>query len=174
MIVSLIFLPGTLIHESAHFLTALFLLLPVKSMTIFPRWDDREIKLGEVLFVKKDFLRAILVGVAPVFFGIGILFAIFFYHIYPSNNLGLNIIYSYIIFSISANMFSSKQDLKDLALIIPVIILVIMIIYIFNIKIDLSSINVIMNKVNLYIFFVLLIDIFLFGIIKLSNYFIKK
>lgn len=174
MIVSLIFLPGTLIHESAHFLTALFLLLPVKSMTIFPRWDDREIKLGEVLFVKKDFLRAILVGVAPVFFGIGILFAIFFYHIYPSNNLGLNIVYSYIIFSISANMFSSKQDLKDLALIIPVIILVIMIIYIFNIKIDLSSINVIMNKVNLYIFFVLLIDIFLFGIIKLSNYFIKK
>ncbi len=174
LLVSFIFLPGTIIHETAHFITALFLILPVKSMTIFPKWDSNEIKLGEVTFIKKDFLRTILVGIAPVFFGIGILFSLFYFNIYPANNIGLNIVYSYLIFSISANMFSSKQDLKDLVLIVPVILLLIVIFYVFDIKINMSSINVIMNKVNLYIFFVLIIDIFLFGFIKLLNYFIRK
>jgi len=173
-LISLLFLPGTIIHESAHFITALLLILPVKSMTVFPKWDENEIKLGEVLFIKKDFLRAILVGVAPVFFGIGILFSLFYFHIYPANNIGLNIFYAYLIFSISANMFSSKQDLKDLLLIIPVILLIIIIIYVFNIKINMNSLNVIMNNINRYIFFVLLIDAFLFGTTKLLNYFIKR
>jgi len=173
-LVSLLFLPGTIIHESAHFITALLLILPVKSMTVFPKWDENEIKLGEVLFIKKDFLRAILVGVAPVFFGIGILFSLIYFHIYPANNIGLNIFYAYLIFSISANMFSSKQDLKDLLLIIPVILLIIIIIYVFNIKINMNSLNVIMNNINRYIFFVLLIDAFLFGTTKLLNYFIKR
>ena len=173
-LVSLLFLPGTIIHESAHFITALLLILPVKSMTVFPKWDENEIKLGEVLFIKKDFLRAILVGVAPVFFGIGILFSLFYFHIYPANNIGLNIFYAYLIFSISANMFSSKQDLKDLLLIIPVILLIIIIIYVFNIKINMNSLNVIMNNINRYIFFVLLIDAFLFGMTKLLNSFIKR
>ncbi len=174
LLVSFIFLPGTIIHETSHFITALLLILPVKSMTIFPKWDNNEIKLGEVLFVKKDFLRAILVGIAPVFFGIGILFLLFFYQIYPSNNLGLNILYSYLIFSISANMFSSKQDLKDLILITPVALLVMVLFYVFDIKINTDFINVIMNKVNLYIFFVLIINVMLFSFFKLLNYFIKK
>ena len=173
-LISLLFLPGTIIHESAHFITALLLILPVKSMTVFPKWDENEIKLGEVLFIKKDFLRAILVGVAPVFFGIGILFSLFYFHIYPANNIGLNILYAYLIFSISANMFSSKQDLKDLLLIIPVILLIIIIIYVFNIKINMNSLNVIMNNINRYIFFVLVIDAFLFGMTKLLNSFIKR
>jgi len=173
-LVSLLFLPGTIIHESAHFITALLLILPVKSMTVFPKWDENEIKLGEVLFIKKDFLRAILVGVAPVFFGIGILFSLFYFHIYPANNIGLNIFYAYLIFSISANMFSSKQDLKDLLLIIPVILLLIIIFYVFNIKINMNSLNVIMNNINRYIFFVLVIDAFLFGMTKLLNSFIKR
>lgn len=173
-LISLLFLPGTIIHESAHFLTALFLILPVKSMTIFPRWDENEIKLGEVLFIKKDFLRAILVGIAPIFFGIGILFSLFYFHIFPANNLGLNILYSYLIFSISANMFSSKQDLKDLLWITPVIIVVVMLFYVFDIKINMNTVNAIMNKVNLYISFVLILDIVLFGFTKLLNYLIKR
>jgi len=173
-LISLLFLPGTIIHESAHFITALLLILPVKSMTVFPKWDENEIKLGEVLFIKKDFLRAILVGIAPVFFGIGILFSLFYFHIYPANNIGLNIFYAYLIFSISANMFSSKQDLKDILLIIPVILLLIIIFYVFNIKINMNSLNVIMNNINRYIFFVLLIDAFLFGTTKLLNSFIKR
>lgn len=173
-IISLLFLPGTIIHETAHFITALFLILPVKSMTVFPRWDDNEIKLGEVLFIKKDFFRAILVGIAPIFFGIGILFSLFYFHIYPASNFWVNILLSYLIFSISANMFSSKQDLKDLALIIPVILLIVIIFYVFNIKINTQDVNVIMNRINLYIFFVLIINIALFSFTKLLNHFIRK
>ena len=173
-LISLLFLPGTIIHESAHFITALFLILPVKSMTIFPKWDNNEIKLGEVIFIKKDFLRAILVGIAPIFFGIGILFSLFYFHIYPTSNFWQNILYSYLIFSISANMFSSKQDLKDLLLIIPVILVLVIIFYVFDIKINLNSINAIMNKVDRYIFFVFIINVVLFSFTKLLNHFIKR
>jgi hypothetical protein len=83
-------------------------------------------------------------------------------------------LYAYLIFSISANMFSSKQDLKDLSLIIPVILLLIIIFYVFNIKININSLNAIMNNINRYIFFVLVIDVFLFAITKLLNYLIKR
>ncbi len=143
-------------------------------MKIIPKWEKNEIKLGEVIFIKKDFLRAILVGIAPVFFGIGILFLLFFYHIYPANNLGLNILYSYLIFSISANMFSSKQDLKDSALIIPLILLLLAVFYVFDIKININGIYAIMEKINFYIFFVLIINVILFIFTKLLNHFIKK
>lgn len=174
LLVSLIFLPGTIIHETAHFITALLLILPVKSMTVIPKWEKNEIKLGEVLFIKKDLIRTVLVGIVPIFFGIGILFSLFYFRIYPANNIGLNILYSYLIFSISANMFSSKQDLKDAALIIPIILLLIAVIYIFDIKINMSGIYAIMEKINYYIFFVLLINTILFGSIKLLNHFVKK
>lgn len=173
-IVSLIFLPGTIIHEAAHFITALLLILPVKSLTIFPKWENNEIKLGEVLYIKKDFLRAILVGIAPVFFGIGILFSLFYFHIYPANNIWLNILYSYLVFSVSANMFSSSQDLKDLALIIPVILPLIVIFYVLDIKINIGNLDVIMSKINFYIFFVLVINTVLFSFTKLLNHFIRK
>ena len=46
-------------------------------------------------------------------------------------------------------MFSSKQDLKDSILIIPVVLLVMVLFYVFDIKINTDFINVIMNKVNL-------------------------
>lgn len=37
-----------------------------------------------------------------------------------------------------------------------------------------NSLNVIMNNINRYIFFVLVIDAFLFGMTKLLNSFIKR
>ena len=71
-------------------------------------------------------------------------------------------------------MFSSKQDLKDLLLIIPVILVLVIIFYVFDIKINLNSINAIMNKVDRYIFFVFIINVVLFSFTKLLNHFIKR
>ena len=65
--ITLIFFPGTIIHELSHYFSAVILFLNVKDIKIFPEFKDNQIKLGHVLYHKKDFLRGILVGIAPFF-----------------------------------------------------------------------------------------------------------
>lgn len=168
-ILSLIFLPGTIVHETAHFVTALVLLLPVKSMTLFPSFEGNEIKLGEVRYEKRDLLRGVLVGIAPFFFGLAILFALFIFKIFPNDNIWLNIVFGYLIFSVSSNMFSSKKDLEGIAFLIPVTILIIMIFYIFNIQLNLSTFNDLLAKVNYYLAIVSAINLIFFILFKIIN-----
>ncbi|PIQ72930.1 hypothetical protein COY13_02420 [Candidatus Roizmanbacteria bacterium CG_4_10_14_0_2_um_filter_36_35] len=169
IILSLIYLPGTVVHESAHFITALLLLLPVQSMSIFPSFSENEIKLGEVKFIKRDFLRGILVGIAPFFFSLTLLSAIFIYHIFPNTNLWLNILFGYLIFSISSNMFSSSKDLEGIVLLVPLIILAFIIFYVFDIRLNLYSFNNLLGKINYYLIFVLVINLFFFLVFKVIN-----
>ncbi len=176
-LLALIFLPGTLIHELAHFLVALFLLLPVRELTIFPTIEDNEIKLGEVRFVKKDVFRGILVGIAPVFFGTASLIAIFYFQLIKNNNLIVDLILFYLIFAISSNMFSSKKDLEDLAYLMPILIIIGIILYLAGIPISINVIigyqtgwfGGILNKAELYLLYVLLINFVGFLIVKFTN-----
>ena len=84
-LVSLFYLPGTIIHEFAHFIAASILFLKVKSLTIFPQFQGNYIKLGSVVYEKKDVLRGILVGIAPIFAGLFCFFVIDASKIFPSN-----------------------------------------------------------------------------------------
>lgn len=158
-IISLFFLPGTILHEMTHFFAAIVLMLNVHEVKIFPEFEKNYIKLGKVLYEKKDIVRGILVGVAPVFGGL--LFFLWFsvFKIFPQQNMIINILLAYIIFSVSSTMFSSKQDLIDLLYIIPLGFIAGAIIYIFNIRIDLLFKNdqlmvgmiEVMKRINFYI-----------------------
>ena len=105
-IISLIFLPGTIVHELSHFFAAIVLFLPVKDIQIFPKFEEGQIKLGHVLYVKKDFLRGILVGVAPFFGALFLFFGLSFFNLFPSKSLGINVALIYLIFTVSSLMFS--------------------------------------------------------------------
>lgn len=169
IILSLIYLPGTIVHETAHFLTALFLLLPVKSMTFFPEFEGNEIKLGEVKFERRDFFRGAMVGIAPFFFGLGLLFSAFFFKLFPNSDFWLNILFGYLVFSVSSNMFSSKKDLEGILFLVPLVILIIMIFYIFNIQLNLNIVDGLLNKVNYYLAMVTGVNLFFFIIFKIIN-----
>jgi hypothetical protein len=173
-IITLILLPGTIIHELSHFLVALVLLLPVKSMSIFPEFNSNEIRLGEVKFEKRDALRSGLVGVAPFFLGILLLTSIFYFKIFPVQDIYINFLMAYVIFSVSSNMFSSSQDLKEAIYILPVVIIGIFIVYVFDIKLDMDLVNAIMKEANYYLFYVLGINIGAFLILKLFNSISRK
>lgn len=181
-IISIFFLPGTIVHETAHFLTALILLLPVKKMSVFPIFENNEIKLGGVTFERRDFIRSAIVGIAPFFIGISMLFLMFSFSSFFQTSILLKIIFYYLVFAISSNMFSSKKDLEDLALIIPIIVLVFIIFYILGLKINIifenktftNGFNAIMNKANYYFFLVLIVQITLFSLFKIINHFKKK
>lgn len=135
-IISFIFFPGTIIHEMAHFFMAIILMLKVRGITIFPTWEDGYIKLGSVVYEKGDYVRGVLVGIAPIIVGLLFFWWISAINVFPSNNTGLTILLGYLIFVISSTMFSSKQDLVDLIFLIPFAVLGFIIIYIFDIKIQ--------------------------------------
>ena len=178
-LISLIFLPGTIVHELSHFFTAIFLFLPVKDIQIFPKFEEGQIKLGQVFYVKKDFLRGILVGVAPFFGALFLFFGLSFFNLFPNKNLGINIVLIYLIFTVSSLMFSSKQDLVDIGYLIPFILFLLIIGYIFQpfipsfnlsyFKNIIAGLEFFLTNVNYYLFLSILIHLFLITVFSFVN-----
>lgn len=125
---AVLFFPGTFIHEMSHFLAALFLLVPVGKIELFPERIERGIKMGSVAIEKTDPVRRTLVGVAPIISGLTIIFI--------STSLTLPIwVHLIIVFEVGNTMFSSSEDLKGswiLFFLIPIL---------FILKIDWSTIQ---------------------------------
>lgn len=65
----LIFFPGVIIHESAHWLAARLLGLRTGAFRVWPRRRGKTIGLGSVSVQRSDPLRDSLVGIAPLLFG---------------------------------------------------------------------------------------------------------
>lgn len=73
---SLIFLPGTIIHELSHWIVAEILRVRTGQITIFPgdeEEDDHTQRLGSVATEKTDPFRGFLIGLAPFISGLLIL-----------------------------------------------------------------------------------------------------
>ena len=136
-LIAFIFFPGTVIHELSHFMTALVLFLKVRDIHVFPEWEGQYLKLGRVYYEKKDVIRSILVGIAPVIVGLLLFWWLFNLHILQTSNLLLKIIVGWLIFILSTTMFSSKQDLIDVVYLIPIAVIIAGVFYIF--QIDLSD-----------------------------------
>lgn len=181
VIITLIFLPGTIVHELAHFFAATILFMKVRDLKIFPEFYDNEIKLGHVLYEKKDFIRGILVGIAPIFAGLLFFWFMAYFKLFPHKNIFLSIFFLYLIFAVSSTMFSSKQDLVDIIYILPVLVILAGIIFIFNLRIDVmiqnktlsEGITQIMSKINLYLFLSLGVNIVIIMSLKAFRKFHK-
>jgi len=177
--ISLIFIPGTIIHELSHFFAAMIFFLPVKDIQIFPKFEGSQIKLGHVVYVKKDFLRGILVGVAPFFGALILFFGLSFFNLFPSKSLVLNMVIIYVIFTVSSLMFSSKQDLVDIIYLIPFVIFLLIISYLFQpfipsfnmpyFKNIIAGIEFFLIKVNYYLFLSVVIHVFLTVVFLIVN-----
>jgi hypothetical protein len=114
---SILFFPGTLIHELAHWVMAKILLVPASGMEFLPKLEGDSIKLGSVSIAKTDPLRRLLIGVAPVIVGLTILLGLLwsiqnyftYFSLYPWWIwLGMG----YVVFVIGSTMFSSRKDLE--------------------------------------------------------------
>ncbi|MDO8498086.1 MAG: hypothetical protein Q7S61_06110, partial [bacterium] len=122
-LLTFIFSPGTVLHELSHFLMATILFLRVREFNLLPVWKGNHIKLGSVVYEKKDLIRGIIVGIVPIWTGIGAL-AILAYYLHGGEvSAGLKILLWYLVFVISSTMFSSQQDLKDVIYILPLLII---------------------------------------------------
>ena len=110
---AVMFLPGTIVHELSHLLTAGIMLVPVGEISVLPEIGEKEIKLGSVQIGKVDPFRLTLIGVAPVILGIlSILGILYFAQISPNLAWWQLFLGLYLIFEISNTMFSSRRDLE--------------------------------------------------------------
>ncbi len=117
--VALIFFPGTVIHELAHYLMAKMLFVRTGKVELTPELHGNGLKLGSVQVAKSDILRQFLIGVAPLLFGSALLVLGTYYSLPKIINFSLDTsylilatLYLYVIFVITNTMFSSKKDME--------------------------------------------------------------
>ena len=134
MLIAILFLPGTLIHELAHWIMAKILLVPTGAISVWPKLEGSTIRMGSVGVAKVDRLRSLLIGVAPLIVGLIILFLLFalFLPNVHSFNYWMIGLFIYILFVITNSMFSSKKDLEGAGVFIILLIVVLSSLYLFD------------------------------------------
>ncbi len=178
---SILFWPGTLIHELSHAFMGILLQVPIGRMEFMPKLVNNILKLGSVEIAKTDPIRRILIGTAPFFFGTSILLGIFFYAV--QNDLfsyqSSIIVIGYLVFEIGNTMFSSKKDMEGALEVIVALIAISIIFYIVGFRISAFSTEVIFSnpiiiqtfqKADIYLATPIGIDLVIIFLLKLLKY----
>lgn len=150
-LMSFVLLPGTFLHEAAHFLTAKILYVPVKSFSLKPTVIKNDIIFGSVLMQKSDPIRSFLIGGAPVIFGLMFMYiAFYFFPIEKAlENAWVAVFMIILIFQISNTMFSSRKDMESAIFIIVFLLTSITILFILKDYLPITGlIGFINNPVN--------------------------
>lgn len=121
-VISMMFLPGTFIHELSHAISATLLGSRVTRFSIWPKIENGGIKMGYAQFIVLDIFRNTLIGISPLIFGILILY--FLISNFFVVSLSLKILFLYLIFQVSNSMFLSSSDLKDFKTLTLVLVIV--------------------------------------------------
>jgi hypothetical protein len=145
-------LPGTLLHELSHLLTAEILQVPTGHISLSPHLDKEQLRLGSAQIGLTDPIRLTLIGAAPFVTGTIALWLILVV------GLGLNlshltlpvfnywhILFYYLIFAISNTMFSSPSDLQAAALPIVLLLIILGLFQLTNLNIPVSLIGLTTN-----------------------------
>lgn len=149
-LLSLLFLPGTIVHELSHLIVAEVLRVPTGKISFTPKINQAgekvDAQIGSLEVAKVDPVRKYLVGLSPLFFGLFFLSLIvwLFQRFWPQTTSiyqqgGLVILAGYLLFAISNNMFSSSKDLEGFWMFVLVITLLIAVLYLTGVKIILTG-----------------------------------
>lgn len=155
-IVSLIFLPGTVVHEFSHALIARLLGVQIGEIILYPHKDKEtgEFKAGSIEIEKVDLFRLSLIGIAPSLIGLAILTLTILYMFEFSLPLGellsipatllepRNYLFFLIIFIVSMTMFTSRRDLKEFLIVAPAITIILGLLYLAGFKVNLNGVMI--------------------------------
>ena len=179
-LLALLFLPGTILHEMAHMLTAMVFFVPVGDISILPKLTSGGVILGSVSMGKTDPLRRLIIGTAPVFFGIGIIVGALYF--ISKNNLLNNywsiLLLAYAVFEIGNTMFSSKKDMEGAIELLIVVILMGGIFYLMGLRIQIETIiaflsqpliTAVFQKGSIYLLFPIIVDAVFISVLKIFH-----
>lgn len=181
-ILSILFLPGTIVHELSHLLVAGILMVPVGEIDLLPEVDGQQVKLGSVQIGHTDPFRRMLIGVAPLILGLSALVGLIYFNkesLSSFSPLWLSILVIYLLFQITNTMFSSKKDLEG-AVVFSAAILTVTIIIFAALSLtghmpdvrwisflDFQPVNKFLNTIDKFLMVPLILDLTVFGLIKL-------
>jgi hypothetical protein len=80
----ILLLPGVALHELSHYLTAKLLGVRVRSISLKPKVSNGKVQMGAVSMSKPDFVRGVLIGMAPLLSGTAAILLIG-YHVFDVN-----------------------------------------------------------------------------------------
>jgi len=131
-----VFLPGTIVHEFAHASVAQFMGVPVGDIELMPVIEGNYVKLGSVKVADTDPFRRFLIGMAPVFVGLILIFTvlIMFQRFGEDWPLWAVFLVYYAIFEVGNGMFSSRRDMEGAIELFVAVAIVIGILYFFGVR----------------------------------------
>jgi hypothetical protein len=80
----ILMLPGVVLHELSHYLTAKLLGVRVRSISLKPNVSNGKVQMGAVSMNRPDFVRGVLIGIAPLLSGTAAILLIG-YHVFDVN-----------------------------------------------------------------------------------------
>ncbi|HSD98920.1 MAG TPA: hypothetical protein VLB73_04475 [Patescibacteria group bacterium] len=110
-VLSILFLPGVILHELSHLLVANLLFVTTGEIEFFPEIHGNQVKMGSVAIAHTDPLRRFLIGVAPAIGGLGILLLAASFLRADLLSWQTPLLF-YIVFQITNTMFSSDKDME--------------------------------------------------------------
>ncbi len=179
-LVAALYLPGVIIHELSHLVMAVFLLLEVKSISFIPHAEPLPngigLRLGSVGYYRRDPIRGALVGVAPFIVGIIILYLLFLSPFLSQlETPWRQVVLTYLVFIISSTMFSSKQDLVDVWIVVVFFAILSIILLFFGVPLFdyLTAISIspvytkLISQLNLYLFYSVIVNAAVYMVLKM-------
>jgi hypothetical protein len=135
-VLSLLFFPGTLIHELSHAIMAGLLGVRVGTMEFVPKIDGNKVKMGSVQIEQTDFFRRFFIGAAPFFIGTSLLLGSLYFastnHLFE--NYWMIAFIGYVVFEIGNTMFSSKKDMEGALELLLTLTIIVIIFYFFGVR----------------------------------------
>lgn len=179
-LLAFLFLPGTVIHELAHVLSAGALMVHYGDIEFTPEIRPDGVKLGTAEIGKTDLFRRAIIGVAPVLVGLILILSLLFFvtaRLISGENVPfwLAIVFVYVLFEVGNTMFSSRKDLEGAAEVLLIIIAFFIVMYILRFEAVFTFIGSLMTdsvaeffkRADLFILVPIIIDLLIFGLVKL-------
>lgn len=132
-----LFLPGVMVHELAHLISAEVMFVKTHGLSLTPVRHGDELTMGSVQIEKTDPIRRAIIGFAPVLVGIVLIGATTFFLLSARSPFSLVINYLLIfiiVFEIGNTMFSSRRDLQGTVELLIFTTLIIGVLYILGIS----------------------------------------
>lgn len=185
---SILFFPGTLIHEMSHFFMATILLVRTGKIRLFPYNINGEIHLGSVAIAKTDPIRRLLIGTAPIIVGTSIILVSVLYLAsamtfslplqFDSETVLSVFFLLYILFVTGNTMFASKRDMEGATEILLAFLLLFLSLYFLGIRIPAEFVDHFprqaivdgIKKADFFLTFPLTLDLLLYLVLKIANY----
>lgn len=174
-LLSVLFLPGVVVHELSHLLTASILFVPTGEIEFLPEIRGNEVKMGSVSIAQTDPIRRFFIGVAPLVVGLSVLFLLFWYFI-PHLTLisWQTLLLLYAVFEVSNTMFSSKKDMEGAIGLLAVIILLVILFYFLRVNVfyymelwaQIPLVSSIFLSLNMYLGVAIVLDGIVLGVTK--------